>query len=329
MIEQRSELRVIKNSDAGTLIDIGNGVICLQMHTRASALNPEIIAFMRDSQEELARNWEAMVIAGSGKNFCVGSDISILGQTIGKKDWAFINELCSSFQEVFKRNKYSKKPVIVAVHGMALGGGCEIALQGSAVQADRECKIGLVEVGVGLIPAGGGIRETVLRAYEKVESHGGSPLEYITPYFRNVTTARVSRNAEEAMAIGYLRPSDRITENSNDLIQDAKNRALGMIANGYTPPEKKSITAFGQPAVEALKIETRKMMEAGKLSEHDYRIACGIADIMAGGGVRTGALITEDYLDDMERDLFVSLCREEKTQERIAYMLKTGKPLRN
>jgi 3-hydroxyacyl-CoA dehydrogenase len=328
-MDLQGENKVIKDSEAGTLYDIGDGVLCLQMHTRVSALNPEIIAFMKESQEELARNWEAMVVAGSGKNFCIGSDISILGQSISKNDWEFVEQICFNFQEVFKTNKYSQKPVVAAVHGMTLGGGCEIALQSSAIQADVGSKIGLVEVGVGLIPAGGGIRETVMKAYQKFKEHGGPPLNCIAPYFQNVTTARVSRSAEEALQMGYLRPSDGVSANTADLIADAKKRALDMIAGGYTPPEKKSIPAFGQSAVEPLKIATRQMVEAGQISEYDGHIANGIADIMAGGSVITGAMITEEYLDSMERDLFVSLCREEKTQERIAYMLKTGKPLRN
>ncbi len=327
--ELKGQNKVVKSSDVGTLYDIGDGVLCLELHTRTSAISPELIDFMKLSQEELAENWEGMVIAGAGKNFCVGADLTGVTNIINEKNWDLGAQLLARTQEVYRANKYSAKPVVMAVHGMALGGGCEMIIQGSAIQAAGESYIGLVEVGVGLIPAGGGIREAVMRTYEKIKGTNAAPVDFIMPYFENIAMAKVSTSAKEAMKLGYLRPTDGITLNPDYLIADAKKRVLDMIEEGYLPPMKKSIPSFGQSAVALLKVGTHQMLEAGVISEHDWHIACRIVDVMAGGNITRGTMITEEYLDALEIEVFIGLCGEQKTQDRIAHMLKTGKPLRN
>jgi 3-hydroxyacyl-CoA dehydrogenase len=321
--------RAIKSSDAATLYDIGDGIICLECHTRSSAINPDLVQFMGEAQEELAKNWEGMVITGAGKNFCVGADLTVVAKVAADKDWALADRLLAATQQVYLANKYSEKPVVMAAKGMALGGGCEMALQGSAVQAAGESYIGLVEIGVGLIPAGGGVKEAVMRTHDAVNGTTAFPIDLIMPYFQNIAMARVSTSGKEAVKLGHLRNSDRISINQDYLLTDAKQRVREMIAAGYRPPLKKSFPAFGQTAMALLKVGTRQMWQAGVISDHDWHIACRIIDILAGGSVIAGSPITEEYLLDLEREVFISLVGTQKSQDRIAHMLKTGKPLRN
>ncbi len=327
--ELKEQNKVVKTSDAATLYDIGDGVLCLQLHTRTAAISPEVIDFMELAQQELAKNWEGMVIAGSGRNFCVGADLSIVVKVASEKNWDLVDRLLAKTQAVYRANKYSEKPVVMAINGMVLGGGCEMTIQSSAVQAAGESYIGLVEVGVGLIPAGGGIKEAVLNTRAKMKNTTAPPVDVIMHYFQNIAMAKVATSAKEAVNLGYLRPADGITLNLDYLIADAKKRVLDMIEDGYTPPVKKPFPAFGQNALSLLKVGTRQMWQAGVISDHDWHIACRIVDVMAGGNVIAGAMITEEYLEDLEREVFISLCGMQKTQDRIMHMLKTGKPLRN
>jgi 3-hydroxyacyl-CoA dehydrogenase len=327
--ELNGQNKVIKDSAVGTLYDIGDEVVCLELHTKTSAISAELIQFMAECQEELAKNWEGMVVAGAGKNFCVGADLSVVAKLAAEQKWDLAHQLLAQTQAVYRANKYSDKPVVMAVHGMVLGGGCEMTIQGSAIQAAGESYIGLVEMGVGLIPAGGGIREAVMRTNEVIKGTTAAPVDIIMPYFQNIAMAKVATSAKEAVKLGYLRPTDGITLNPDYLITDAKNRVLDMIKNGYKAPLKKSVPSFGQTAMGLLKVGLRQMAEAGAVSQYDRQIANGIVDVMAGGELIRGTMIPEEYLDELEIEVFISLCKEQKTQDRIAHMLKTGKPLRN
>jgi 3-hydroxyacyl-CoA dehydrogenase len=270
-----------------------------------------------------------MVIAGSGKNFCVGANLVKVAEAAKQNDWAGIDKALAKTQDVYMANKYNEKPVVMAVHGMALGGGCEITIQASAVQAAGESYIGLVEVGVGLIPAGGGLKEAVLKINDRVKGTKAAPVDFAMSYFQNAAMAKVSTSAKEAIGLDYLRSTDKVTLNPDYLIADAKTRVLDMIAAGYKPPIAKPFPAFGQSAMALLKVGTRQMKEAGVISEYDWHICCRIIDVFAGGNIIAGSPITEQYLLDLEREVFIDLLGEQKTQDRIANMLKTGKPLRN
>lgn len=327
--ELRAQNKVVKDSEAGTLYDIGDNILCLEMYTKTSSINPDLIDFFREAQDELEKNWDGLVVTGSGSNFCVGADLSVVVKIASEQKWELADQILAKNQNVFRRNKYSKKPVVMAVHGMVLGGGCEMMIQGSAIQAAGESYIGLVEVGVGLIPAGGGIREAVLKTYEKIKGTTAAPVDMIRPYFQNIAMAKVATSAKEAVKLGYLKPTDGITLNSDYLLSDAKNRVLNMIAEGYQPPRPQSVPAFGQTNMALLKVGTRMMLQSGVISEHDWKIACGICDVMSGGYLTRDTLMPEEYLDDLEREVFLDLARQPKTQERIMHMLKTGKPLRN
>lgn len=327
--EIKGQNKVVKSSEVGTLYDIGDGVICLEMHTRTSAISSALISFIKEVQEELKQNWEGLVITGSGKNFCVGADLTQIISLIQDKRWDDIDKVLKAAQDVYMFNKYSDKPVVIAPFGRVLGGGCELTMQSSAIQALGETYIGLVEVGVGLIPAGGGIKEMVIRALDRIKGTKAHPVDFVMPYFENIAMAKVSTSAKEAVELGYLRPTDRITMNEDYLIADAKAKVLQLLAENYCPPVSRPFPAPGQNGLALLKVGTRQMMQAGVITEYDWHIACKIIDVMAGGSVTPGAMITEQYLLDLEREAFISLCGEQKTVDRIVHMLTKGKPLRN
>ncbi|HXG92711.1 MAG TPA: 3-hydroxyacyl-CoA dehydrogenase NAD-binding domain-containing protein [Blastocatellia bacterium] len=321
--------RVIKKNAAASLIDIGDGVACLEFHSKMNAIGGDTIAMMNYSVKEAAENFEALVIGNQGENFSVGANIMMLLLGIQEGEWDEIAMSVRQFQNANMNLRYSSKPVVVAPHGMALGGGCEITLHADKARAAAESYIGLVEVGVGLIPAGGGVKEMVLRAVEDA-----APDEDLFPRIKKVSEtiamARVSTSAVEARDLGFLRYTDPITMNRDRLIEDAKQTALAMVREGYTPPRPRTnIPVLGEPALAAIKLAIHMMVRGGFISEYDAHVARKLAYIITGGDLSRKTLVSEQYLLDLEREAFVSLCGERKTQERIQHMLKTGKPLRN
>ncbi len=328
--ELKAQNKVVMSTDAATVYDMGDGVLCFNITTRNSAIPPELIDAMIQAQAELKKpEWEGMVISSAGAHFCVGADLNGTAQAIEQKAWDAIDEALKKLQDTFMAFKYSDKPVVVAPFGRALGGGCEIVMHGSGVQAAAETYIGLVEVGVGLIPAGGGVKEMTMRAIDRIKGTMAHPVDFLAPYFQNIAQAKTSMNVREGMALGYLRPYDGITFNPDFLLGDAKKRVLQMVEAGYNAPVSRAFPAPGKNETALLKVATLGMKLSGVISEYDWHICNKIVDIMSGGDVIKGAPITEQYLLDLEREAFVSLCGEQKTQERIAHMLKTRKPLRN
>lgn len=327
--EKKAQNKAILGNDAGTLYDIGDGVVCLHCHSKAAAINGDLLAIVKQAQDEMLKNWEGMVVTGTGTNFCVGADVSVVLKLAQEKKWDEIDKLLAQGHAIYNGSRFSPKPVVMAIHGRALGGGCEFMSQASAVQALGESYCGLVEVGVGLIPAGGGVKGVILRTLDKIEGTKAQPVDFVQPGFEAIAMAKVSTSAKEAVKLGYLKPTDGITLNEDFLISDAKKRVLDMVEAGYNAPVKRSFAAFGQNALSLLKIGTRQMMQAGQISEYDWHIACRIVDILAGGQVMAGATITEDYIEALEREVFISLAGDKRTQDRIVSMLTTGKPLRN
>ncbi len=325
----KEENKVIRSSDFATIYDIGDGVICLQLHTRSSAINSELVIFMQAAQAELSKNWDGMVVAGAGRHFCVGADLTVVGHVIAEKDWKLMDQLLARTHDVYRANKYAQKPVVMAIHGMVLGGGCEMVIQSPAIQAAADSFVGLVELGVGLIPAGGGVKEAILKGYDKVQHCNADPAEAIWPYLENMALKKISTSARDAMRINYLQPSDGISLKPEYLLGDAKRRVLQMKNNGFVAPEQKPIPSFGTEALAPLKVQSAQLLEAGYISEYDLYIVNRIVDLMAGGNLSTGSMLSEEYIEELERELFISLCGQQKTQHRIAHMLKNGKPLRN
>ena len=328
--ELKAQNKVVFSTPAATLYDLGDAVLGFCITTKNSAIPPELIDAMIMAQAELAKpEWEGMVITSAGKDFCVGADLNGTAQAIEQKAWDAIDGALKKLQDTFMGFKYSAKPVVVAPFGKALGGGCEIVMHGSAAQAAAESFIGLVEVGVGLIPAGGGVKEMTMRSLDRIKGTMAHPVDFLAAYFQNIAQAATSMSAKQAVGMGYLKPTDGISMNTSFVIGDAKKRVLDMAEAGYSAPVSRPFAAPGKNETALIKVGTMGMKLSGVISEYDWKICCKIVDIMSGGDVIKGAPITEQYLLDLEREAFVSLCGEPKTQERIAYMLKTKKPLRN
>jgi len=281
--------------------------------------------------------FDAFVVSNDAQNFSVGANLMLLLMGIQEEEWDDIDLGIRQFQGMTQAIKFSPKPVVSAPFGLSLGGGCEIPLHSAARQPHAELYMGLVEVGVGLLPGGGGCKEMLLRAVESAASirpDGRSEsvglIEAMKKAFETVATGKVSTSAEEARGLGFLSSSDRVTMNRERVLSDAKARALELVAAGYEPPVMRtSIPAPGENILAALKLGIYLMRQGGFVSDHEQKVGTKIAEVLCGGIVTAGTPVSEQYLLDLEREAFKSLCGEKKTQERIQFTLKTGKTLRN
>jgi len=321
---------VVERNSGASLIDIGDGVLCCEFHTKMNAIGGDIFAMLQSGVARLETEFEAMVIGNQAPNFSAGANLMLLLMTAQEGEWDDIHLAVRQFQRVNMAIKYAPRPVVAAPQGMALGGGCEINLHAARIHATAEAYIGLVEVGVGLIPGGGGTKEMLIRAGE--HAAGGDSLDLthaLRPIFENIATAKVSTSAEEARLLNYLRPSDLVAMNRDRQIADAKQTALAMVRAGYHPPAPAQIRVLGEEFLALAKLAVHMMVRGEYATEHDGVVARKLAYILAGGGITAAQNVPEQYILDLEREAFVSLCGERKTQERIAHTLKTGKPLRN
>ncbi|MBX3292192.1 MAG: 3-hydroxyacyl-CoA dehydrogenase/enoyl-CoA hydratase family protein [Acidobacteria bacterium] len=322
---------VIKTNPGASLIDLGDGVACLEFHSKMNSIGGDTVAMMNFAIDEVEKNFEGLVVGNQGGNFSAGANIMMLLLAAQEEEWDDINMMVRALQNAVMRLRYSAKPVVTAPYGLTLGGGCEISMHGNKVRAAGETYIGLVEVGVGVIPAGCGTKEMTMRAMDAWQKAPDSdPLTFLKKTFETIGMGKVATSAQEAKAFGYLRGSDAISMNGDRLIQDAKQEVLNLAAAGYMQPvEREDIPVFGEAVESAMKLALHMMKRGGFISDHDELIGRKLAHIMAGGSINHKAEVSERYLLDLEREAFVSLCGERKTQERIAAMLKTGKPLRN
>jgi len=283
------------------------------------------------------RDFTSFVISGDSGNFSVGANLMQLLLTIQDEEWDEVEAAVHAFQRMTSAIKFCPRPVVVAPFGLCLGGGAEIALHASSRQVYAELYMGLVETGVGLLPAGGGCKEMTLRALDAAAAVRESPraesvelIEALRRTFETIAMAKVSTSAVDARRLGLLAPADRITMNRERLLPDARRQALDAALAGYAPPlPRTAIPAPGQNILATLKEAVFMMREGGDISDHDLRIANRLAHVLCGGAITPGTPVSEQYLLDLEREAFLSLCGEKKTQERIAFTLKTGKPLRN
>lgn len=320
--------RTIRANPGASLVDLGDGVACLEFHTKMNALGGDIIQMMNFAVEEAARNFEGLVIANQGANFSVGANLVLLLVAAQEGEWDEIDLAVRAFQKATMALKYAPRPVVVAPHAMALGGGCEIALHGTRVHAAAELYIGLVETGAGLIPAGGGTKEVVLRASDAARSDLDR-YNNLRHAFETVAMAKVSTSAEEARDLGYLRAGDLVTMNLDRLIADAK-QTVKALARGYRPPAPRTdILVGGEEMLATLELGIHLMRRADYITDYEAHIASKLAYVMAGGNLTPPQPVSEPYLLDLEREAFVSLCGEPKTRERIQSILKTGKTVRN
>lgn len=322
---------VIKKNTGASLIDIGDGVACLEFHSKMNSIGGDTMQMLKFAVDEVEKNHVGLVIGNQGGNFSAGANIMMLLLAAQEEEWDDINLMIHTFQQANMRLRYSSKPVVAAPYGLSLGGGCEIPLHADKVRAAGETYMGLVEVGVGLLPGGGGTKEMALRSMDLAKkTPDADPLVFLKKTFEIIGMGKVATSAQEARSFGFLRDSDAISMNGDRLIADAKQEVLNLAAAGYTQPvQRTDILAMGEAGMAAFKIALTMMIRGGFISDHDALIGRKIAKILCGGELNHQTQVSEQYLLDLEREGFLSLCGERKTQERIAAMLKTGKPLRN
>ena len=338
---------VIKRNAGASLVDLGHGIGCLQLHSVKSAIGADVVSLLTsvlNSESDAVRDFRGFVIASDQESFSVGANLMQLLLAMQEGDWDEVNLAIRNFQQMTASIKFCPRPVVVTPFGMCLGGGAEMSLHGAARQPHAELYMGLVEAGVGLIPGGGGTKEMALRAHDEAMAIASpeprdpptkfaQSVEYADALKRALETiamAKVSTSAMEAQDLGLLSASDRITHNRDRLLLDARAKAILLAEQGYSAPSPRTqIPVAGLAVLPALETGIFLMGEAGYASEHDQKVAGKAAHILCGGRLTPGSLVSEQYFLDLEREAFLSLCGERKTQERIAHTLKTGKPLRN
>jgi 3-hydroxyacyl-CoA dehydrogenase len=326
--DQNREIR--KNSGA-SLIDLGDGVALVEFHSKMNSLGGDALQMIATALKEVQKNFEGLVISNQGENFSVGANIMLILLAAQEGEWDELHAAVRLFQSTTMSLRYAPKPVVVAPFQMTLGGGCEMVLHANRNVANAETYIGLVEVGVGLIPGGGGTKEMAVRAWDAVADNSEADhFSYLKKYFELAAMAKVSTSALEARHMGILKSQDRIVMNRDRLIEEAKQAVLTMVREGYVPPQpREDITVLGEQALTKFKLGVHMLRRGEFISDHDALVGTKIAEVMSGGRLTRATKVSEQYLLDLEREAFVSLCGTRATQERLAHMLKTGKPLRN
>jgi 3-hydroxyacyl-CoA dehydrogenase len=329
---------VVKKNAGASLIDLGDGVGCIEFHTKMNALGGDIVQMVQQTLKPggAGDNFDAFVITNDAQHFSAGANIMLLLMAVQEEEWDDVDLMIRQFQGMTQAIKFSSKPVVTAPFGMTLGGGCEVALHSAARHPHAELYMGLVEVGVGLLPGGGGCKEMTLRAVDAAESvrpgGRGESVEFMEAMkraFETIAMAKVSTSVAEGRSLGFIAEGDQVTMNRDRLVADAKAHALELTRN-YKPPRMRTdIPAAGESILATLKLGVHLMRQGEFISDHEVKIGNKVAEVLCGGNITPGTLISEQYLLDLEREAFKSLCGEKKTQERIAFTLKTGKPLRN
>jgi 3-hydroxyacyl-CoA dehydrogenase len=323
---------VIKKNSGASMIDLGDGVACLEFHSKMNSIGGDTLEMLRFAIAETEKNFVGLVVGNQGVNFSVGANLMLMLMEAQDENWGELDMIGRYFQSSVMSLRYSAKPVVVAPFQMVFGGGCEMVLHADRVRASAETYIGLVEVGVGIIPAGCGTKEMLVRAMDSIpaDMKDADPFPFVKRAFETIALVRVATSAEEARDFGFLREEDSISMNADRLIADAKKQVLALAAAGYVQPQQRTdILALGSPALATLKLGVHLMKRAGYISDHDALIGEKLARILTGGDLNHTTRVSEQYLLDLEREAFLSLIGTRKTQDRIGHMLKTGKPLRN
>jgi 3-hydroxyacyl-CoA dehydrogenase len=326
----REQNRVIRKNSGASLVDLGDGVIAVEFHSKMNAIGGDTIAMLQAGVKEAAKSGQALVIGNDAPNFSAGANLMLVLLEAQEGNWDELDMMIRAFQNATMSLRYSPVPVVAAPAGLSLGGGTEIPLHCDRVQAAAETYMGLVEVGVGLIPAGGGTKEMLVRAMAQLPAPQSDPLPYVSKAFETVALAKVSASGPDAQRLGYLAATDAFTMNRERLMADAKAKALERVREGYhVPAPRTAIPVGGESVTAALNLGVHLMWRAGRASDHDKLIGQKLAHIFGGGNVPHATTVSEQYLLDLEREAFMSLLGERKTLERIQHTLKTGKPLRN
>jgi 3-hydroxyacyl-CoA dehydrogenase len=324
----KAQSKIVKGNAGASLVDLGDGALCVEFHSKMNALGGDAIEMIQAGVREAATNFAALVVGNEAEHFSAGANLMLLLLEAQEGNWDEVDLMVRSFQAATMALKQSPVPVVVAPAGLALGGGCEVCLHADRVQAAAETYMGLVETGVGLIPAGGGSKELLLRAVDRAGPGEAGP--HVQAAFMTMAFAKVSSSAADAHRLGYLRDVDGVTMNRERVLSDAKDAALRRAREGYLPPLPRPAVPVGGADDQAiLSLGVHLAHRAGRISDHDALIARKLAWILSGGNLPHRTTVSEAYLLDLEREAFLSLCGEQKTLERIGYTLKTGKTLRN
>ncbi|HEX7593920.1 MAG TPA: 3-hydroxyacyl-CoA dehydrogenase/enoyl-CoA hydratase family protein, partial [Anaerolineae bacterium] len=323
--------KVIKQNDSASLIDLGDVVACLEFHSKMNALDDGIVEIATAAMEQVDQNFVGMVVGNQGEHFSAGANVMMVGLAANDGRWDDIDRIGKALQDFTMAMRYSAKPVVTAPFGYTLGGGCEVMMAGSRIVAHAESYIGQVEVGMGLVPAGGGCKELLRRIVSPaMQTPNADPLPFMQRVFELIGMAKVATSAEEARQMGFLGAADRVVMNRDQQIAEAKRTVLQMVAEGYRPPIRgKIIYAAGERMLAALRIAIYSMVQGKYISEYDAKVGDKIAFILCGGNLTSPTWVDEQYILDLEREAFIALCGEEKTRERIWNFLSTGKMLRN
>ncbi|RED64702.1 3-hydroxyacyl-CoA dehydrogenase/enoyl-CoA hydratase family protein [Cohnella lupini] len=327
----RDRGRTIFAADGARLIDVGDDVACLEFHSPHNAIGPGVLSAIRQASEEVDRNWRGLVLANEGRNFCVGANLMLLLMEAENGEWEEIDLIIREFQQSMKSLRVMPRPVVAAPHRMTLGGGVEACLPADRVLFSAETYFGLVETGVGLIPAGGGCMTAAVMAQERAEAAGIDDVTSpITQLFETIALAKISDSGYHAKRLGYWRAGDAAVIREESRIAEAKTAVLELDRRGYAVPDaNRLVKVGGREAATVLKLAVSSMRRSGYITDHDVRIAGKLAVALTGGDLPAGAEVPEDYLLELEREAFLSLCAEPLTQARMRQMLATGKPLRN
>ncbi len=328
LLLKKGGAEVEKNGGA-SVIDLGDGVFCLEFHTKMNAIGGDVLAMFHKAVKRAETEGVGLVVANQGTNFSVGANLALLTMAIGEGALDEVSLTVAAFQRATMALKYARVPVVAAPHGMALGGGCEVCLHADAVNALAETYMGLVEIGVGLLPAGGGTKELAIRAVRAAEAGEADPSSFVFKAFSTIAMGKVSTSAAEAAQLGFLRQGDSITLGADRLIHDAKQKVLALAVNYRPSAPALDIRAPGRSMAASLGSQLWNMRMGGFITEYEEKLGRTIAGVITGGDVAAGTVVTEQWFLDLEREAFLRLCGEKKTIERIQHMLKKGKPLRN
>jgi len=330
LADLKSRGRLVDSNAGASLIDLGDGIACLEFHSKVNTIGEDTIRLMHRAMEVVRNQFEGLVIGNQAKDFSGGANLMLLLLEAQEANWDDLSLALVEFQRLNLALRYFEKPVVAAPFGRTLAGGCEVVLPAARVQAAAETYIGLVETGVGLIPAGGGTTEMVRRATARIPpGSDADPTPFVRWIFETIALAKVSSSAEDARNLGYLRDADGISMNGDRLIQDAKDACLALVRLGYRPPLRDLIPVVGERGFSALETYLFLLRTAGQISEYDEAIGRKLAHVICGGRVAYRTRVSEEYLHELEREAFLSLVGERKTQDRMRHLLQTGRPLRN
>jgi 3-hydroxyacyl-CoA dehydrogenase len=320
----------VARNEGASLIDLGDGVACVEFHTKMNVFDTDIGAMLMEGMDIVEKDFDAMVVGNQGPHFSAGANLFLIVMHAQQEQWDELDAIVKGLQDLNMRMRYFPKPIVAAPFGYTLGGGAELMMHCNRVVASAETYTGLVEMGMGLLPAGGGSKEMLRRILNPaMRVENTEPLSFIEKVFLQIGMAKVATSAEEARDFALLLPSDRVVMNQDHLLAEAKREARHMADTGYRPPTREKIYAVGRDGLAAIKIAAWMFGQGGYISEHDALVADRVANVLSGGGLSKAQWVDEQYILDLEREYFLSLCGEKKTQERIWHFLQTGKPLRN